>query len=138
MRKILISLALTLIFAVTANAAMTVAWDTYTDPVATGLRLESSTDNSTWTTAVGDIPTSMVASDIPNGPDNTRVYYRMVAFNASEDADPSNIISFYWTTGGNGFEKVAPATGIKFLDCASILLDNTDPDYGTCLNRYVP
>ena len=137
MKRILIGLILTMFMFASANA-MTVAWDAYTDTAATGLRIESSTDQSTWSTAVNNIPVNMTATDIPNGADNTRMYYRMLAFNASETSDPSHVITFFWTTGGNGYENISPVNGIKLLDCVTIMQNSAHPDYDTCVNRYVP
>ena len=137
MKRILIGLILTMFMFASANA-MTVSWDAYTDSAVTGPRIDCSTDQVSWSTNVNAIPTNMVATDIPNGSDNTRVYYRMIAYNASETADPSNVITFFWTTGVNGYETIAPVNGIKLLDCATIMLDSTHADYDTCVNRYVP
>lgn len=138
MKKIIIALFLSLFLISSANA-LTVAWDTYTDANATGLRIESSTDQSTWSTAVDNIPTNLISSEIPDGPNATRVYYRMRAFDDATPenvSDPSNVISFYWTTGGGGFEGIAPVDGIKLLDCETIELDVNHPDYDTCVNRH--
>ena len=140
LKKVILALFLSLFLIGSANA-LTVAWDAYTDTNATGLRIESSTDQTNWSTSVDSIPTDAVASDIPDGPDNTRVYYRMRAFdNATPEnvSDPSNVISFYWTTGGGGFEGIAPVDGIKLLDCDAIIQDDTHPDYDTCVNRHNP
>jgi len=138
LKKIIIALFLSLFLIGSANA-LTVAWDAYTDDTATGLRIESSIDQSTWSTAVDNIPTTNVASDIPDGPDSTRVYYRMRAFDDATPqnvSDPSNVISYFWTTGGGGHEGIAPVDGIKLLDCDAILQDANHPDYNTCVNKH--
>ena len=140
LKKVILALFLSLFLIGSANA-LTVAWDTYTDTNATGLRIESSLDQTNWSTVVDNIPTDAVASEIPDGPDSTRVYYRMRAFdNATPEnvSDPSNVISYYWTTGGGGFEGIAPVDGIKLLDCDAIIQDDTHPDYDTCVNRHNP
>lgn len=135
LKKVIIALFLSLFLIGSANA-LTVAWDAYTDDTATGLRIESSIDQTNWSTVVDNIPTDAVASDIPDGVDYTRVYYRMKAFNATDVSDPSNVISYYWTTGGGGHTGIAPVDGVKLLDCDTILQDDTDPNYSTCVNRH--
>lgn len=136
MKKLVIALFLSL-FLFTSVNAMTLAWDAYTDPAATNLRIEASTDNITWNIEVDSIETSIVASDVPNGPDSTRIWYRLRAYNTNtqEQSDPSNVVSYFWTTGGGGFEGVAPVDGVRLLDCDEIILDDQHPDYDTCLNR---
>lgn len=117
---------------------MTLAWDTYTDLNATGLKIESSLDQSTWITLVDDIATNYVASEIPDNPtDDQRVYYRMKAFNGTEESEPSNIVSYYWTTDGGGHSGPAAVGGIRLLDCDNILQDTNHADYNTCLNRNI-
>jgi hypothetical protein len=115
--------------------AMSIQWDTYTDENASGLRIESSIDKITWNIIVDDILTSKIASEIPNGQSYTRIYYRIVAFNATDQSLPSNIVSFYWTEGGGGHEGLAPASNIQLLDCDLILEDTNHPDYSTCLEQ---
>jgi hypothetical protein len=118
--------------------AMTLAWDSYTDPTATGLRIESSTNNVDFTTIVDDITTDNIASEVPDGPDNTRVYYRMKAFNSTESSTPSNMVSFFWTTGGGGYSGLPPIDNIRLLDCDTILTDPSNPNYALCEGRHIP
>ena len=121
LRNYLLSIIFTLffgIFAQSALGAMAVAWDAYTDPIATGLRLEESTDQSNWTIAVDNIPTSDTAVAIPtHQTENERVFYRLVAFNSTDVSSPSNVISYFWTTGGGGYEGLQTPGLIKFIDC---------------------
>ena len=140
MRKILIGFVLVLsLLLVNSAYSMTLAWDIYTDSNATGLKIESSIDQSVWATVVDNIPTTNVASEIPdNTTDDQRVYYRMKGFNATLESGPSNVVSYFWTTGGGGHSGPAPVGGVKLLDCDEILLDDQHPNYNTCLNRNIP
>ena len=138
MKKTLIALVITAVLALTVPVnAMTLAWDTYTDSTATGLRIEASTDKANWSTIVDNIPTDKVAAEVPDGADYTRIYYRMKAFNSDDISQPSEVVSFYWSTGGSGQTGLAPVDGIRLLDCDSILQDSNNPNYDTCLNRYI-
>ena len=136
MKKLGLVILLLVFGLVPAANALTLSWDTYSDVNATGLRIEKSADNSTWTMAVDNIATDKVASDVPDGGDFTRVYYRMRAFNATDTSNPSNVISFYWSSGGGGYEGLAPVDGVRFLDCDEILLDQNHADYATCESRH--
>lgn len=137
--KKLFLLVLAIVFGMATSAsALTLAWDSYTDPDATGLRIEASTDGgANWSTLVDNIPTTYTAANIPDGTEYTRVFYRMRAFNATDTSDPSNSVSFYWLPDGGGYEGLAPVNGIKLLDCDEILAGPSDhPDFGTCQNAY--
>ena len=99
-------------------AQMAVAWDPYTDTGATGLRLQQSTDQSNWTTCVDNISIGDTSLEVPTySQENTRVYYRLLAFNAEEVSEPSNVVSYFWTTGGGGYEGLATPGLIRWIDC---------------------
>jgi hypothetical protein len=139
-KKSLLILVALLFFAVSVQA-MTLAWDPYSDPQATDLRVYHSTSSSgPWSLLVDSIPKDKVSSEIPDGADYTRIYYLMRAYDSAGDQESadSNIVSFYWTTGGAGHEGPAGIQEIKLLDCDSILSDPTNPDYELCTNRHVP
>lgn len=139
MKKFLVALLVVVFGLVLVNpaSALTLAWDSYTDPDATGLRIYSSTDNTNWSTSVDNIATDKVASDIPDGSDYTRIWYKIVAFNANGDSVPSNVVSFYWTFGGGGNEGLAPMNDIRLLDCDQILAGpDTHADYAICESRH--
>ncbi len=118
--------------------SMTLAWDSYSDPQANILRIWSSDNNVDWTILVADIPTDNVASEVSNGSDDTRVYYKMTAVNTDaepdESSDDSNTISYYWTTGGGGHIGPAVPGGIHLIDCDKV--QSGDADYDICQNRY--
>ena len=140
MKKFLVALVVVFgLVLVNSASALTLAWDSYTDPNATGLRIYSSTDNTNWSVAVDNISTGMVASAIPDGSDYTRVWYKMVAFDSNDESAPSNTISFYWTFGGGGNEGLAPMNDIRLLDCDQILAgSDTHADYAVCESRHIP
>lgn len=103
-----------------ARAQMAVEWDPYSDPDAEGLRLQQSEDQVTWATCVDNIPTSDTTLAVPTySKDNTRVYYRMVAYAGEDVSEPSNVVSYYWTTGGGGHEGLAAPGMIRFIDCTN-------------------
>jgi hypothetical protein len=111
-------MAVILLIPLLARAQMAVEWDAYSDPEATGLRLEQSVDKVNWTTCLDNISTSDTSAVVPTyAQENVRVYYRMVAFNDTDDSEPSNVISFYWTTGGGGHEGLGAPGLIRFIDC---------------------
>jgi len=119
MRKLFLAILLVLMVGVSNSfAELVLAWEPYSDPNATGLRLQSSLDQQTWAALVDNIPTDNIAVAVPNHTaDYERVYYRLVAFNATDISDPSNVVSFYWTTGGGGSEGVGSPGNLRFIDC---------------------
>ena len=119
MKKLLLTILFVLVVGVSYSfAELVLAWDAYSDPNATGLRLQSSLNQTTWATLVDNIPTDSIATAVPNHiTDYERVYYRLVAFNATDVSDPSNVISFYWTTGGGGSEGVGSPGNLRFINC---------------------
>ena len=137
MKRFILALFLCLLLASPA-VALTLEWDPYTDPDATGLRIYHSTDNVNFTLLVDSIPMDKVACEIPNGPDYTRVYYHATGFNADGESLPSNTVSFMWSTGGGGSEGLLPMDTIRLLDCDAILQDPNHADYATCQGRYIP
>jgi len=117
-----IIIVLVLLFAIplAASAQMALAWDEYTDPTATYLRIESSTDNSSFSTLVNDISTEALGSLVPNHTtDNQRVYYRLIAYNTSDQSTPSNTVSYFWTTNGGGQQGLLKPGDIHFVDCSN-------------------
>ena len=139
MKKFLVALFVFGLVLVNSANALTLGWGVYSDPTATGLRIQSSTDNSNWTTSVDNIATDKVASVIPDGADYTRVWYRIIAFNSTDASTPSNVVSFYWNTGGGGNEGLAPMSQIRLLDCDEILAGpDTHTDYAICESRHIP
>ena len=117
---------------------LTLAWDTYTDPDATGIKIYSSVNGTDFTLLVDNIPKTDVAVEIPDGPDYTRVYYHATGFNATDESVPSNQISFMWSTGGGGTSGLGPVDGIHLLDCDTILQDPQHADYAICQGRHIP
>lgn len=124
---------------------MTLAWDEYTDTAATDLRIYHSTDQTNWTVLVDSIPTSMVASEIPDNANNQeRVYYMMRGANTTatpeEESGNSNIVSYFWTTSGGGHTGPAGVGGISLIDCEPYdsKPDDGSPEWETCSNRYRP
>ena len=116
-----IIIVLVLLFAIplAANAAMALAWDTYTDPTADNLRIETSPAETggDWTQLGVDLPTTSTAVAITTGVSDTRVYYRVVAFNADASA-ASEAVSYYWNPGGGGGTGLQPPHGVGFVDCS--------------------
>ena len=119
-------------------AGLTLVWDAYDDPNATGIRIYHSTDNTNFTILVDNIPTDKVACEIPQGSDYTRIYYHATGFNTDDESLPSNVVSFMWSTGGGGSEGLLPMDTIRLLDCESVLQDPNHADYATCQGRYIP
>lgn len=121
LRNLILTILVLSFFAIVpaAYAAMAVMWDQYTDPNATGLRIESSTDQSDWSIEKDNIDTGDTGASITAGADNTRVYYRMKAFNATDVSDPSNVVSFFWTTGGDGSVGLQTPGVAGFVDCTA-------------------
>ena len=136
-----IIIVLVLLFAIplAANAA-TLMWNEYTDDRATKLIIESSTDNKvTWNTTYGKDPidTGLTGATVPNGPENSTVYYRMKAVGVDDNGDPvqsssSNIVSYYWTTGGGGTQGLQTPVGIGFVDCTTAT--SPSPEYNACVD----
>lgn len=101
-----------------AYAAMALQWDSYTDSSADGLRILSSTDNINFSTLVDNIPTDKVVSTVPNGPQNTRVYYKMIAFDGDVESTPTNTVSYYWDSQGGGSIGIQAPGTIRLIDCS--------------------
>jgi len=146
MKKILlvfISVILGL-FLIGSASAMTLAWDTFIDPVATDLRIYSTTDPTdpaTWSILVDSIPTNMVASELDDHTtDGERVYYKMRSYdsNNQEESGDSNVVSFYWTESGAGHTGPAAVGGIKLLDCDYYdgISDDDSNNWDICNERY--
>jgi len=119
-----IIIVLVLLFAIplAASAQMALAWDEYTDSTATYLRLESSltTNPADFSTLVNDISTEALGSLVPNHTtDNQRVYYRLIAYNTSDQSTPSNTVSYFWTTNGGGQQGLLKPGDIHFVDCSN-------------------
>jgi hypothetical protein len=137
MKRIILALFLCLLLASPA-AALTLAWDAYTDPNGTNLRIYHSADNTNFTILVDAIPINNVAAEFPDGPDYTRIYYKMTAYNTEDESSPSNTVSFMWSTGGGGSEGLLPMDTIRLMDCDTILQDPNHADYTLCQGRYIP
>lgn len=135
--------ATVLIFSASAFG-QTLVWDAYTDTEADSLRIYQSTtgDAGPWTAIVNSIPTDMIASDVPNGPDNTRVHYMMRAHSSGLDVESSNsdTVSFFWTTGGGGSTGPAGIGGIRLLDCTEYdgVPDDGSDNWDICAGRHTP
>ena len=116
MKKLIsfISVVFLFTFLLTTSHAMTVAWDAYTDTEAT------------------EIP------DNPN--DQERVYYMMRAYDSGEDAESgnSNVISYFWTTGGGGHTGPAGVGGVSLIDCGPLdnISDDGSPEWDICQGRH--
>ena len=143
MKKLIsfISVVFLFTFLLTTSHAMTVAWDAYTDTEATDLRIYHSLDQSTWSLLVDSIPTNIVASEIPDNPnDQERVYYMMRAYDSGEDAESgnSNVISYFWTTGGGGHTGPAGVGGVSLIDCGPLdtISDDGSPEWDICQGRH--
>ena len=141
MKKFLIGILISMFLFTTSASAMTLAWDAYTDPIATNLAIYVSQDNNVWSILVDNIPTASVASEIPDHQtNNQRMYYMMRAFDSvnNEESANSESVSFYWTADGGGFEGPAGVGGIRLLDCS--ILDGTpddgSPDWALCDGRH--
>ena len=142
--QILIVMVLLFTIPLMANA-LTLVWDTYTDTVATELRIYTSPTGigETWTELVVDIPTNNVASEIPDGADNTRVYYMIRA--VDELAVPnealsgnSNVVSYFWTTDGNGYGGPSAVGGVSFINCDEYdnIVDDGTTNWDICNERH--
>lgn len=126
LRKIFtLGIILAMFLVVPAAYAVTVMWDEYSDSNANKLIIESSPDQSVWSTAVDSINTGETGAVIPAGPDNTRVYYRMKAVDTDAEPDivsgPSNTASYYWTTAGGGQIGLQSPGSFGFIDCTGTL-----------------
>jgi hypothetical protein len=109
-----------------AYAAMAVQWDPYSDPYADKLVIQSSENQTTWSTVTDNISTSDTYAAIPTyGTNNIMVYYRLIAVDTDKQSnDPgyfasSNVINYYWTTGGGGQITISPPGGFGFIDCSN-------------------
>ena len=141
---VLVSAAVLLITS-TVNA-MTLAWDVYTDSKATNLRIYQSLDQTNWTILVDNIPTDMVASEIPDHTtDYERVYYMMRAADTTvptndpkHESPNSNVISYYWTTGGSGHTGPEAVNGVTLIDCGYYdnIPDDGSSQWDLCMNRH--
>ena len=139
-----IIIVLVLLFAIPlAASALTLAWDTYTDTVATELRIYKSPTGigDTWTELVFNIPTNMVASEIPNGELNTRVYYKIIAVDTISDPEvlsgDSNIVSYLWLEDG-GHTGPSAVGGITFINCDDYddISDDNSDNWDICNSRH--
>lgn len=133
MKKITVFISsILLMFMVTiASADMAVVWDAYTDPTANFLRLESSIDNSSWSTSIDNIATTDTALAVTqNATDYQRVYYRMVAFNGDEVSLPSNVVSYFWTMDGGGQISLQTPGGLGVINCSD--QSNTQAEKDIC------
>lgn len=141
MKKLLgILVAAALLFSGTAFG-QTIVWDTYTDTEADTLRIyQSSTKPYNWQELTFGIAKDNVAAEVPAGPDNTRVYYKMNAHDSTNDMESSDsdVVSFYWTTGGGGTVGPAGVGGIRLLDCSTYdsITDDGSPEWDICAGRY--
>lgn len=136
-----IILALILLFAMPLMAsAMTLVWDPYSDELADSFTIYHSTDQSNWVELVENIPTSYIATEIPDGADNTRIYYMMRAVFADGESGNSNVVTYYWTTGGGGHTGPAAVGGVSLLDCGPLdnIADDGSPEWDICNERYQP
>ena len=138
-----IIIVLVLLFAIPLAAnALTLAWNPYTDTVATELRIYKSPTGigDTWTELVFNIATNNVASEIPDGVVNTRVYYKIIAVDTISIPEvrsgDSNIVSYFWLEDGQGYTGPSAVGGITFIDCDNI--DNTSPNWDICQGRHIP
>ena len=138
-----IIIVLVLLFAIPLAAnALTLAWNSYSDTGATDLRIYHSLDQSEWTLLVDSIPTDMVASEIPDGSENTRVYYMMRAVDTNPNPDAesgnSNVVSYFWTTGGNGHTGPTAVGGITLINCGPLdnIPDDGSPEWEICNSRH--
>ena len=90
-----------------AYGAMALVWDSYTDPTADNLRIETSSaeTGASWTQLGSDLPTTSTSVAISNGASDTRVYYR--------------VVSYYWGPGGGGGTGIQSPGGVGFIDCSN-------------------
>ena len=141
MKRFIMTVIMLFLFVVPVNA-LTLAWDAYSDPEASVLRIYGgASESGSWAIVVGDIPTTYEASQLPDNPnDNERVYYTIRAYDSVNDLESanSNIVSFYWTTGGGGSEGAAAVSGIRFLNCNpyDAMPDDGSPEWAICDGRY--
>lgn len=121
MKKIIMGLIIftVMLFSFNLYAAVVIAWNSYTDSSATGLKIESSTNQINWNVLIPNISTDTVAYILPDQSNlNQRVYYRLKAFNSTNVSDPSNVISYYWGETGSGTSLQTPG-GFGFVDCSN-------------------
>jgi len=137
-----IIIVLVLLFAIPLAAnALTLAWNSYSDTGATDLRIYHSLDQSEWTLLVDSIPTDMVASEIPDGSVNTRVYYMMRAVDTNPNPDAesgnSNVVSYFWLEGG-GHTGPSAVGGITLINCGPLdnIPDDGSPEWDICNSRH--
>ena len=117
--------------------AWTAAWDEYTDSTAQ-LRIYQSDDQVNWAIIVDNIPYTYQSSEVPAGTRDTRIYYRMTAFNSDLESAPSNTISLYWNRDGVGFEGPAAVGNLYILDCEpyDLIEDDESYEWAVCNARY--
>jgi len=128
LRNFVLALPVILLLALSAHAAdWRLAWDPYSDPNATELRVYSNTVNqfpgATSTMLGTALPTSATISPPLTGPSVAgRVYYNLAAYgnvngNGVEVfADQS--VSILWDgSGGGTLEPVSKPGGIRLIDC---------------------
>ena len=142
-RNFTIGLLVSLMLVVVPSAyALTLAWNSYSDTGATDLRIYHSLDQSEWTLLVDSIPTDMVASEIPDGSVNTRVYYMMRAVDTNPNPDAesgnSNVVSYFWTTSGQGYTGPTAVGGITLINCGPLdnIPDDGSPEWEICNSRH--
>ena len=143
-KKIIVLLSILFLLICSNTYGMTVKWDTYTDTEASQLRIYKSTDQVNWDIEVTGIPTSYIASELPDGTANARIYYIMRAYSETLDLESgnSNTVSVFWSNNGDGsvtgITGPAGVGGLQLLDCS--LYDGTTDDgsinWDTCSNRF--
>ena len=142
--KILLSIFTSIVLVlllITSAHALTLAWDPYSDTVTTDLRIYTSIDKTTWSILVDSIPADEVASEIPdNLNDYERVYYMMRAYDSvnDEESGNSNVVSYFWTSGGSGHTGPAGVGGVRLLDCSSFdaIPDDGSAEWTLCNDRH--
>lgn len=117
MKKLFVLFCLVLFFSTNAFAEIAVSWDPYSDPQATGIRLQQSTDQTTWSTLIDNIAVSAVGVALPAHGTVERVWYRLVAFSADDISAPSNTVSLFWNTDGTVIEGLSGPGNFKWIDC---------------------
>jgi hypothetical protein len=114
-----------------AYGAMALVWDDYTDPTADNLKIETSdSETGTWTQLGADLPTTSTAVAITTGVSDTRVYYRVTAFNTEASAS-SGVVNYYWNPDGGGGTGLQGPVGIGFVDCSITHLP-TSAEFAIC------
>jgi len=116
-----------------AYAAVVVMWNEYTDPDATYLKIERSTDGVNWGDEKSQIDKALTGAQLETQPNGTYMMYRMKAYNSSAESIPSNVVDFTWNSSvpGGGSSMQTPGE-FGFVNCDTAI--EPSAEYDACVD----